>query len=45
MVITDHELHLTCQVGLDIAFQFDDLDKIHGLFVILHIVTPGLRIF
>ena len=41
VVITNHKFYLSCQVGLDIAFQFDDLDKVDGPFVIFHIVIPG----
>jgi hypothetical protein len=45
VVITNHKIYLSCQVGFDIAFQFDDLDEVYGLFVIFDIVTPGGFIF
>jgi hypothetical protein len=45
VVIADHKLYFTCEAGLDIALQFDDLDKIDRPFIIPDIVLPGLLIF
>src|ERR1700761_7665534 len=45
VIIADHKLHLTGEVGLRAALELDDLHKVNRLLIIANIMFPGVLEF